>query len=89
MSGYVAPATPRPAKVRECYENATAITPADNTAIGPFEAFVVGVGGAVTFIPYNSTTPVQITAVAGFIYPIHIQGVNATGTTATGIVGLG
>lgn len=89
MTAYAAPATPRPAKVRECYENAVAITPADNTQIGPFEAFVVGVGGTVTFCPYNSTTTVQITAVAGVIYPIHIQGINATGTSATGIVGLG
>lgn len=90
MAAYAAPASPRPSKVLECYENATAIVPADNTAIGPFEALYVGGTGNVVLIPYNSITPVTFNGVpAGTILRVHFQGVNATSTTATGLVGLG
>lgn len=68
---------------------AAAITPSDVvTVFATFNAFVVGVGGTVTFRPRDSAADVQITAVAGFIYPISIIAVRATGTAATGIVGL-
>jgi hypothetical protein len=90
MAAYAAPASPRHPVVNECYENAVAITPADNTAIGPYQALYVGGAGNVVLIPYNSTTPVTFTGVpAGTILRVHFQGINATSTTATALVGLG
>lgn len=69
------------------YSNAVAIVPNDGTVLN-FLGFLVGVGGTVTLRPADSAADVQITAVAGFIYPIPLIAVRATGTAATGIVGL-
>jgi hypothetical protein len=72
------------------YTQAVAITPNDVTAVYGL-GFVVGVGGTVTFKPggpLSNNANVQITAVAGFIYPIEFSLIAAAGTAATGIVGL-
>ena len=87
---YAIPANAMGAKVSEIYETQISITPADNAAIGPFMALFVGVAGNVTLCPRNSTTPVLYTALpAGTLLRVAFQGVTATGTTATGLVGLG
>ena len=87
---YSVPGNQQPPKIAEVYQNQVAITPADNTAIGPFQAVYVGGAGNITLVPRNSTTPVLYTAVpVGTILRVAFQGINATGTTATALVGLG
>ena len=81
------PISPR---IATAYRNAAAITPADDTPIGPFAALYVGTTGSVVVCPVNSATVVTFVGVpAGTIIPIEFQGVNATGTTAGDLVGLG
>lgn len=94
MAAYSVPSALTPAKVATAYQVAQAITPTDNTKIGPYQGFLVGADGNVAVVMANGdgtggVAAVTIAAKAGFIYPLAIQGVNATGTTATGIVGLG
>lgn len=89
MAAYSTTPSQKPPTIRRVYRTVSAITPTDNSAIGPFEAFVVGVAGNVALVPIGSSSPVTIAAIAGYVYPIEFQGINATGTTATGIVGLG
>jgi hypothetical protein len=92
-----APAVPQakmPARIATSFQCATAITPADNVAIGPFSAFYVGVSGDVTVIMRNGDaggglTPVLFKAMPVGRHDYAIQCVNATGTTATNLVGLG
>lgn len=77
-------------RIATAYRNAAAITPADNAQIGPFAALYVGSAGSVVVCPVNSTTVVTFVAVpAGTLIPLAFQGVNATGTTAGSLVGLG
>lgn len=77
-------------RIATAYVTATAITPADNAPIGPFQALYVGVTGNVAVCPLGQTSPVTFVGVqAGTILPIACQGVNATNTTATNILGLG
>lgn len=77
-------------KIEECYNNAAAITPADNTQIGPFAAIWVGTGGDIVYQPRNSASNITLKSVpSGTLLRIGVQGVNATGTTATDLVGLG
>jgi len=79
-----------PAKLAEVYENVAAITPTDNTVVGPYSALYVGGAGNVALCPRNSTTPVIFYAVpAGTVLKVAFQGINATNTTATNLVGLG
>jgi hypothetical protein len=69
------------------FTNARAIIPSDAINLpGAISAFTVGVGGTVTLTTVNGQI-VQIVAVAGFVYPIQVTKVAATGTAATGIVG--
>lgn len=89
MTGYSANQNQKPPKIATVYRTATAITPTDATAIGPFEGFYVAVAGTVAIVPTGQTSPVTLTVQAGTYHPIEIQGVNSTGTTSTGIVGLG
>lgn len=86
---YPTPATILNSRIATCYENYAPITPTDNTPIGPFAALWVGGAGTVAVVPRNSTTPVSFTVAANTLLPIAFQGINATGTTATGLVGLG
>jgi hypothetical protein len=77
-------------RIQECFQTQVAITPTDNTPIGPYVALYVGGAGNVTLCPRNSTTPVAYAGLAaGTILRVAFQGVNATGTTATNLVGLG
>lgn len=90
MAAYATPATPLQSRIATTFETMVAITPTDANAIGPFQALYVGGAGDVVVVPRNSTSPVTFKAVpVGTILPISIQGVNATGTTATNLVGLG
>ncbi len=89
MAAYSTTPSQKPPTIRRVYRTVAAVVPTDASAIGPFEGFVVGVAGNVALVPVGQSTPVTIAAIAGFIYPIEFQGINATGTTATGIVGLG
>jgi hypothetical protein len=68
------------------YDSAVAVTTSDTT-LQSYGGFLVSVGGTVSFQNVLGTT-VQITAVAGYIYPISVHRIMATGTAATGIVGL-
>lgn len=91
MAANAAPAVKTAARVPTCYQNAVPITPTNNTLIGPFSGLFIGVSGDVTVIMRNDdgSTPVLFKAVPVGILPIAVQGVNATGTTATNILGLG
>jgi hypothetical protein len=89
MAAYSTAPLSKPPTIRKVYRTVAAITPADNAAIGPFQAFVAGGAGVVQPVPLGQNTPVAITVIAGFTYEIEFQSINATGTTATGIVGLG
>jgi len=85
---YSQPANLVPPRAATVYETAVAISPVDNTPIGPFAALYVGGAGTVALCPRNSTTVVTFTVPAGTVLPVAIQGVNATGTTASNLVGL-
>lgn len=69
------------------YTTCVAIVTSDVTPQGDFLGFMVGVGGTVQFKPLVGVS-VQVTAVAGFLYPVEFSQVFTTGTSATGIVGL-
>lgn len=87
---YSVPNNLMPPRIQNVYNECVAITPADNTQIGPWRALYVGVTGNVTLCPLNSATVVTFEGVpAGTVLPVAFQGVNATGTTATNLVGLG
>ena len=93
MSGYAVPTNKFTSKAATVYEVAQPITPTDNTAIGPYLGFIVGVSGNVVLVMRNGdsaggVTAVTVAATAGVIYPLSFQGINATNTTATGITGL-
>jgi hypothetical protein len=69
-----------------CAEHAIAVTPSDSTDLTHISRFIiVGATGTLTFVTVGGET-VQITATAGFIYPIKVTRIRATGTAATGIV---
>lgn len=89
MAAYSAAQVQKPPKIATVYRTLTPITPADATAIGPFEGFYVGGAGNIVVVPTGQTSPVTMAVLAGSYHPIEIQGVNATSTTATGIMGLG
>tara|TARA_R110000822_G_scaffold95630_1_gene218429 strand:+ start:2980 stop:3225 length:246 start_codon:yes stop_codon:yes gene_type:complete len=66
-----------------------AITPADATDL-PLQgcrAIHVGVAGNISIVDLGGITTV-ITDVAAGILPVQAKGVNATGTTATGLIAL-
>lgn len=74
------------------YGGVVAITPADATPIagtpgGYIEAFMVTVAGNVAIVTQRDQT-VTIPCLVGVIYKIRASSVNATNTTATGILGL-
>jgi hypothetical protein len=87
---YSTPANPIVSRIAEVYENQVAITPADNTPVGPFMALWVGEGGNIALCPRNSTTIVNYLNVPSVtLLRAPFQGINATNTSATGLIGLG
>lgn len=69
------------------YESAQAITPSDTTLIS-VKALLVGGAGAIVVTPAAGGSNITITAIAGQYIPLAVSKVLATGTVATGIVGL-
>lgn len=69
--------------------NAFAITPSDSTDLPETtRAINVAAAGNVAVRMMGQTTPVTLYVAAGIPFPIRVDRVLATGTTATGIVGL-
>ena len=66
-----------------------AITPSDTENI-PFVAkgIFVGTGGTISILAVGDTEAVALTVQDGAILPIRARRINATGTTATGLVAL-
>jgi hypothetical protein len=70
------------------FKNAVSITPHDTNLLAQQVARIYTAGaGTVTVLTANDQV-VQFTAVAGGTIPIQCKRVNATGTAATGIIGL-
>lgn len=68
-----------------------AVTPADGTDLQwatPIRGFMCGTGGNVSVLTLAGNTVVVTGCVAGQVYQIAAQRINATGTTASGITGL-
>lgn len=66
-----------------------AITPSDTDEVSIIpKALFIGGSGTISIIALDDTAPVSLTVTAGQILPIRAKFVRATGTTATGIVGL-
>lgn len=71
------------------YGDGVAITPADATDLATWvNAFMVTVAGDVTIQTWGGNTLLVPGCLVGVIYDIGAKQVHATGTTATGIVGL-
>ena len=75
------------------YTDAIACTPADNVPIVNkigtpklAKGFVAGSNGIVNVLFSGSVTAIAIPVITGYVYNVQIQCVQATGTTATGIV---
>lgn len=70
--------------------SATAITPNDDTDLATeTRSLYVGGAGNVSVILANDADPVTLTALAvGVLHELRVRRVRATGTTATGLVGL-
>lgn len=78
-----APYNPKPLGL---FARAVAITPANGTP-NVFSAIYVGVTGDITLTPAGQTTTVLFKAVPVGILPVQCSTVEATGTTATNMVG--
>lgn len=90
MAANSARVVPVASRIANVYRQAVAITPADNTQIGPYEAlYVGGAGNAVLYVYSTGTTVTFNGLTAGQVLQVEFSGVNATGTTATGLIGLG
>ncbi len=95
MTAYAIPTELMRPRTVTVYQQGVAIVPTNNTQIGPYAGLWIGVGGDVTVVFRNGdgaggVTPVTFSNVpSGTLLPIGVQGVNATGTTASGILGLG
>jgi len=72
------------------YETAVQIVPSDaNDVEINVKAFYVGGVGDVCVRLHGGQTVTLVGVLVGHIYPLHVQRVFATGTTATNLVGLG
>lgn len=71
------------------YDDVQSVTPSDGTDqySQPASGFMVTGAGTVTLITARNTT-IQITCLAGLIYPIAFRRIKSTGTAATGIAAL-
>ena len=65
-----------------------AITPADSDLVRPVRALYVGVSGNITVTNPKGGSVLFSNVPAGSILPVSAIRVSATGTTATGIVGI-
>lgn len=72
------------------FKTGVAITPHDSTDItgGVVQGLYIGGAGNVTVVWADGTTSLLTAVIVGQVYPVVIQRVNATGTTATALVGL-
>jgi len=68
-------------------DNGAAITPSDTTVIAA-RSLYVGVAGSVSVVMAGGATLTFQGVAAGTFLPIIVQKVRATGTTASGIIGL-
>jgi hypothetical protein len=67
--------------------DAKTITPSDTASITPTSGIMVTAAGNIVVNTLNGTT-ITLAVTVGTIYPVCVTQVKATGTTATGIVGL-
>lgn len=68
---------------------AVAITPHDTNDLSIPVTVYCGTSGTVTCYPANdASTPVTVTVQAGGFVPFRTQRILATGTTATGLIGV-
>jgi hypothetical protein len=67
-------------------DNALAITPSDVDTFARGVTVYVGVAGTVSCVPWGGNPAVTVTAVAGALLPFRVVKVNATDTTATGLL---
>jgi len=72
------------------YDDAIPVTPDDTTndPAGPFAGFHTGSGGTIVVRTVKGTVRALPSLPAGIIFPLAIMRVNATGTTATGVLGM-
>ena len=65
------------------------VTPNDSTDLPvPVRSLYVGTGGNVSVVLVGDTAPVVFTNMSAGYHPLRAKRVRATGTTATGIIGL-
>lgn len=70
------------------FSNASAVTPSDSANLpGVISAFTVGVAGTVAVDTAGGSKNVTLNCIAGWVYPLRVVKVYATGTSATGING--
>ena len=66
-----------------------AITPHDTNDLAYVtKAVYIGTGGTISIIAADDTAAVSLTVQDGAVLPIRAKRIRATGTTATGIVGM-
>lgn len=74
------------------WDKAVAITPSDTVDIlpnsAPIRALYVGGAGNVTGVLLDGTAILFTAPPVGAVIPVQLKRVNATGTTATALVGL-
>jgi hypothetical protein len=69
------------------FEGGIAVTPSDTAIVGPFAALFVGTGGTVTITDAKGHKTQYALATSSYLY-VQSSRVWATGTSASGIVGL-
>jgi hypothetical protein len=73
----------------EAYNVWTAVTPSDTVDLARVtKGLWVGTAGTLAAVMQNNQMPVSFTCPAGAWMPIVVRRINATGTTATGIIAL-
>jgi len=72
------------------FKTSVAITPHNSTDItgGVVQAFYVGGAGDAVVVHGDGTTSTLTGLLVGRIYPVVCRRINATGTTATALIGL-
>lgn len=66
--------------------NALAVTPSDADTFAQGVSIYAGAAGNISCVPWSSETAVVVAVLAGTVVPFRVKKVNATGTTATGLV---